>query len=776
MKLNFNFNFGAALCAAVTFIPAAAAAQPTAERPTVRGSVSDATGAAVTGAAVHVVSGTTTRTTMTDGRGAFTVDDLPPGATSVRVTSPGFAPFAAEVKNRGKAVVVVLVPEVRAEQLTVHGSRVTVDRLRSATRTDTPLRDVPQAIGIVTRALIDDQRMRGMSDLVRYVPGVGIAQGEGNRDTPVLRGNSSTADFFEDGIRDDVQYFRDLYNVERVEVLKGPNAMTFGRGGVGGLINRVPRRADGARTREASVQAGSWDERRVTADVGDRLGRLDARLTAVYEDSGSYRAGAGGERYGVNPTFTLPLGARTSVRGSYEHFHDDRTADRGIPSFQGRPVATGTGTFFGSADRSFATATVDSFSATLERHGARFDVRNHVRYTVYDKFYQNVFPGAVSTDGARVSISAYNNATDRRNVFNQTDVVFHPRTGPFAHTLLVGAELGRQETANFRNTGYFTSVRPDATSVTVAVSDPTTSLPLAFRQGATDANNHGVATTAAAYVQDQVVLTGWLQAVAGVRYDRFAVDFENRRLGTAIDTVDGMVSPRLGLLVKPRPMVSLYASHTLSFLPRAGEQLSSLTLTNRALEPEEFRNFEVGAKWDLAGVALAAAAYRLDRRNVAVPDPVDPAVSRLVDGQRARGIELSASGSVTGAWTIVAGYALQSGEILESLSATAPKGARLAHLPRHSFSVWNRYDFSPAWGAGLGVVHRGEVFTSTDNRVVLPAHTRVDAALFGGLGRFRGQVNVENLLDDAYYAFAHSNDNITPGAPRTVRVSLTARF
>ena len=663
-----------------------------------------------------------------------------------------------------------------SDEVTVTGSTVKVDRITSATRTDTPLRDVPQAISVVTRTVIDDQRMRGIADLVRYVPGVGIAQGEGNRDTPVLRGNSSTADFFEDGIRDDVQYFRDLYNVDRVEVLKGPNAMTFGRGGVGGVINRVPRKADGSRARAISLQGGSWNERRVTADVGDRFGRLDARITAVYEDSGSYRDGVGLGRYGVNPTFKFALSPWTMLRAGYERFHDDRTADRGIPSFEGRPLPGDPATFFGSADLSFATVTLDAFTATLERKTARLSVRNHTRYAVYDKFYQNVFPGAVNAVGTQVALTAYNNATDRRNVFNQTDVVFQTHTGALAHTLLAGGELGRQATDNFRNTGYFTSLGPNATSVTVPVGAPTTSLPIEFRQGPTDADNDGVATVAAVYAQDQVAIADRVHLVVGVRYDRFAVDFRNHRTGIAVESTDGRVSPRVGLVVKPWRPLSLYASHTRSFLPRAGEQLSSLSPTNRALDPEEFRNDEIGAKWDLEWLSFTAAVYRLDRGNVAVPDPVLPEVSHLVDGQRTKGLELGATGSLTRAWTIMAGYAYQDGEILSSLSPTARAGARLAQLPAHSFAVWNRYDLSRRWGVGLGVIHRGDVFASTDNTVVVPAFTRVDAGVFGTFGRFRGQVNVENLQNERYFAYANSNNNITPGSPRSVRVALTTRF
>lgn len=780
MKLNFIFTFSVGLLAtgftAAGPASAAGATAAQAQPLTVRGTVVDSTGAAVQGADVQVLADGTVQATVTDAEGRFRFEGVPAGDARVTVVRRGFAPFEADVRDRRKALTVVLVPEGRSEQVTVRGSRVTLDRITSATRTDTPLRDVPQSIGVVTRALIDDQRMHGIADVVRYVPGVGIAQGEGNRDTPVLRGNSSTADFFEDGIRDDVQYFRDLYNVERVEVLKGPNAMTFGRGGAGGVINRVPRKADGSESREVTAQAGSWNERRVTADVGRRLGRVDTRLTAVYENSGSYREGVGLERYGFNPTLAFALGARTTLRAGYEHFTDDRTADRGIPSFAGRPLPGDPATFFGSADRSFATVTLDAFSATLEHRAGRITVRNNLRYAAYDKFYQNVFPGAVNAAGTHVAITAYNNATDRRNAFNQTDIVLQPRTGPLAHTLLLGAELGRQATGNFRNTGYFTTLGPDATSVTVTVDSPTTSLPIDFRQSASDADNHGVATVAAFYAQDQVALAERLHAIVGLRYDRFAVDFRNDRTGIAVDSTDGMVSPRLGLLLKPWPPLSLYASHTRSFLPRAGEQLSSLSPTNRALDPEDFRNDEVGAKWDLSGLAFTAAAYRLDRGNVAVPDPVDPAISHLVDGQRTRGVELGMSGAVTRAWTIVAGYAYQDGEITHSLSPTARAGARLAQLPEHSFSVWNRYELSRTWGVGLGVIHVGEVFTSTDNAVVVPAFTRVDAGVFGTFRRFRGQVNVENVLDERYYAFAHSNNNITPGSPRAVRLALTTRF
>ena len=739
-----------------------------ADAPRAAGTVVDATGAPVAAATVRVLGTEVATASDAEGRFALEVE-----AARVEVSYPGFAPAEIDVRA-DKTVKVVLVPEGVAEHVTVRG--VAPLRTTTAMRTDTLLRDVPQAVTVIPRAAIRDQAMRGMSDAIRFVPGVGVAQGEGNRDQLVFRGNSSTSDFFVDGVRDDVQHIRDLYNVERIEALKGANAMTFGRGGVGGVVNRVPRRADWSNAREVAVQAGAWGERRASADLGRGLGTAALRVTGVYEDSESYREGFDLRRYGINPTAALRVGERTTLRAGYEHFHDDRTADRGVPSYQGLPLPTAPSQFFGDADRSRADATVDALSAAVEHAGAT-TVRSTLRYASYDKFYQNVFPGAVNAAGTHVALSAYNNSTARTNLFSQTDLVFKPRTGSVAHTVLVGTELGRQVNDDRRLTGYFTGVSPTTTSILVPLSSPTTDAPVEFRPSATDADGHGVATVAALYAQDQVELSRHVQAVAGLRYDRFAVDHHNNRTGVDVERVDNVLSPRLGLIVKPAKTMSFYAGYTKSFQPRAGEQLGSLTVTNQTLEPEEFRNYEVGAKWDLpAGVAATLAAFDLRRSNVAVADPLDPSVIHLVDAQRTRGLEAGVSGTITGAWTVMGGYAYQDGEITASISPAAQAGARLANVPRHSFSLWNRYDLTPAWGLGLGVIHRGDSFTATDNTVTLPAFTRVDAALFGRVGRVRGQVNLENVLDTGYYASAHNNNNITPGAPRALRVSLGTTF
>ncbi len=751
----------------------------------VAGRVVDSSNGAIAGAKVIAVSDRSgaSASTVTNQQGEFEIV-MDSGRYTVRVSANGFAEVSRRV-TLGEAAIgtadfTLAVAGVH-ELVTVDapgGYRVGV--VSSATKTMTPLRDVPQSVSVISSALIADQRMSSMADVTRYMPGVGFAQGEGNRDTPILRGNSTTSDFFVDGVRDDVQYFRDVYNVERVEALKGPNAMIFGRGGAGGVINRVTRQADWGQSREVSLQAGAWNNKRVTADYGRGLNQsLALRATALYERSDSYREGVGIERYGFNPTAALRIGPNTMLRASYEYFHDERVADRGVSSLGNRPLVTEPGAFFGDPVQSPTDATVNLGSVTLEqRFGSRVTLRNRISYGDYDKFYQNVFPGAVNAAAGTVAISAYNNLTARQNLFNQTDVIVLARTGRIGHTVLAGAEFGRQETENFRTTGYFTSLGSTVSTFNAPLSSPTISLPLQFRQSASDADNRGVTTIAGLYAQDQIALTTRLQAVLGLRVDRFQAGVTNNRIAADFSGDDTLVSPRLGLVYKPVEPLSVYGSYSLTYQPRAGEQLSSLSVTNQALDPEEFKNYEVGVKWDVVpAFAVTAALYRLDRGNVVVPDPNNPTLSSLVDAQRTTGLELGLNGNVTRSWSVAGGYAYQDGEITRSISATAQAGAELAQLPKHAISLWNKYDFTPRIAAAIGVVNRSDVFTSTDNTVVLQGWTRIDTAFYYNLtAMLRAQVNIENLFDKRYFLNAHSNTNITPGAPRGVRVALTTRF
>ncbi|MGZ8369773.1 MAG: TonB-dependent receptor [Caulobacteraceae bacterium] len=690
-----------------------------------------------------------------------------------------FASGTAWADAAGDSTMMLADGTVRLSPLTVMAARkdnrLPAIRTTSATKTDTPLRDMPQAVAVIPAEVIKDMSMQSMADVVRYTPGVTMGQGEGHRDAPTIRGQSTTADFFVDGVRDDVQYYRDLYNAERIEVLKGPNAMIFGRGGGGGVINRVTRKADWASGREVTLEAGTFEHRRATADLNQPInGNLSARLTAMVEDSGSYRDFVGVQRWAVNPTLSWLASDELAVTLGYEHYDDDRTVDRGIPSSNGRPSPAGRSTFFGDPSQSYATTGVNLFNATIDYASpSGFRVRNHTLIGDYAKFYQNVYPaGPLKADGD-VDIAAYSNDTQRLNLFNQTDVTFDLNTGPVRHRMLVGAELGRQTTDNFRKTGTFST----GAFYPVPFASPTViGVPVTFAQSATDGDNRTEATVAAAYIQDQIELSPMLQVIAGVRFDAFDLDFHNNRNGQDLGRRDTLVSPRLGVVFKPIEPMSFYGGYSVSYLPASGDQFSSLTATSSTLEPEKFENYELGAKWEIRpSLVLTAAVYRLDRTNTTAQGPVAGTIVQT-GSQRSRGLEVELSGQITEAWQVISGYAWQDAEITSTTSVAAA-GSRVPLVPRDTFSLWSKYQLTPMWGLGLGVTNQSSMYAAIGNKVKLPGFTRVDAAVFVDLTEtLSAQLNIENLFDETYFPTSHGDNNIMPGSPRAARVSLTTRF
>ncbi len=651
--------------------------------------------------------------------------------------------------------------------------RYLVTTARSSLRTLTPLREVPQSVTVLGSQVLSDLGLQTMGRAMEYAPGVTMGQGEGHRDAPTIRGQSTTADFFVDGVRDDAQYFRDSYNVSQLDVLKGANAMTFGRGGGGGVINRVMKQAEWTPTRMVRLETGSFEERRVSLDVGQGLtSRAAARLNALHETSGSFRDFASYEKSGVNPTIAL-LAGRVKLNAGVEHFTDRRTVDRGIPSANGRPSALSTRGFVGDPDQSRSSMTVDGAHVLAELdNGHGVVVRSHTRALRYDKFYGNVFANsAVNAAGTSLSLGAYNTSTDRRSVFQQNDVALTSQHGGIKQTLLIGTELSRQATENVRLTGYFDN---STTSRMVSVSAPTVRTPVTFRASASDADNAAVANVAAMFAQQQLHLGPYLQVVAGARFDRFAINVRDRRTDATVARVDRMVSPRAGLVLTPTPSLSLYGSLGTTALPSSGDQFSSLSATTATLQPERFRNQEAGMKWaPLEALELTTAWYRLDRSNSAAPDPNNAALLVQTGRQRTTGVEFGVSGAVTSRWDILGGAAVQNARIVQRTSA-ARAGATVPLVPRTTLSLWNKVRVSRRASIGAGVVHQSQRYAAIDNSVVLPAFTRVDGGLFVTLPlALAMQLNVENLLGTRYFATSHGNNNIMPGAPRLLRLSLS---
>jgi catecholate siderophore receptor len=679
-----------------------------------------------------------------------------------------------------------------------------------ATKVNTPLVNIPQSISVVTKEFIKDQNFQSVTDVTRYVPGVAIHQGEGNRDELVIRGVDSSANFFVNGFRDDVQYFRDLYNTQSIEVLKGPSALTFGRGAGGGLLNRTLKEADGTRIYEATVQTGSYWDRRVTLDAGQAVNEsFAARLNMMYEGSNTFRDFGKLERYGINPTVTYKPNDTTKVRLSYEYYHDERTADRGNPSQAVSTIAPGSTranpalpfapngdltAFFGSPSLNVARATVQTGMAIIEHDFENgLTVKNSTLAAQYLKFYQNVYPGngpflgAVNVADTAFNRAAYNNTTNRDNIFNQTDFVYKGATGPIFHTVAFGTEFGRQSGISFRRTGIFAN---GLNTIEGDPFNPTFFGPVDFIHHSTGGNPDGVANADAnskyhlniqsAYARDTIEVTRWLQLIGGARFDRFDLTATDMNVpgGKTRNRVDDKVSPQAAVILKPIETLSIYGMYSVSYLPASGDQFSTLNDGTLILEPQKFENKEVGVKWNINPRLLwTAAVYDLERTNVPIADSANPGFFLPSGSHQIRGFETALNGYVTSNWQSVFGYAYTDARITSNTSATVVVGNRVQLVPFHQFSWWNKYQITPVWAASVGLIYFSDSFANSDNLVKLPGFFRVDAGIYAKINEtWRAQLNVENIFDKGYWASADGNNNLSPGNPRTFRLLLTARF
>jgi catecholate siderophore receptor len=660
-------------------------------------------------------------------------------------------------------------------------------------KTNTLLIDTPQSVTAIPKEVMQDQSVQSVADSVRYVPGVTAAQGEGNRDALVFRGNITTGDFFVDGIRDDVQTYRDFYNTERLEVLKGPNGMIFGRGGAGGVFNRVTKEAGWKPIRELSVSYGSYNQKRTSIDVGDAINDIAAfRINAVYEKSDSYRNGVDLERYGINPTVTIQPSDQTKIVLGVEYFKDSRIADRGVPSLQSGANSSATknlgnrpyrindySQFFGNAKLSPTETETKAFNASIEH---TFDngmtIKNKTRYADYDKFYQNVFASSSVNTSNNMNLGAYYDATDRKNLINQTDLTFDFKTLGIQHQFLVGMEIGSQRTDNSR------LLPPGGESLgSISALDPIYTSSITFNN--LNRNQKSTVDIFGLYIQDQIHLNEQWQAIVGLRQDKFKTDYDGFSNGPSSfiseNVTDNLLSPRAGLIFKPQNNISFYTNYSLSYVPRAGDQLTSIAANNVNADPEKFINYEIGAKWDITPqLSLTSAIYKLERQNVGITNPGGATLPLvLLDGQQTTGLELGLAGQINSKWSLFGGVTLQDGEVTKQQGSIL-KGAALGQTPDRMFSLWNRYQINETWAVAIGAVSRSEMYAQSPTAsasTILPGYTRYDLAVFAKIDeKTRLQLNIENITNKDYALFAHNNNNITPGSPISARATLIYNF
>ncbi|MES2950142.1 MAG: TonB-dependent siderophore receptor [Pseudomonadota bacterium] len=661
----------------------------------------------------------------------------------------------------------------------------------TATKGNAPLRDIPQSVNVVPAQLLKDQGAQSMQDALRNVPGVAFSSGDGQRDQVMIRGFTAIADQFIDGVRDDALYFRDLSNVERIEVLKGPSAVLYGRGSSGGLINRVTKKPKfGGTSGEVALSVGSFDLKRIEGDFNVAVTESAAlRLNLAREESGSYRDQQFLDRSSIAPSLALKLGRQTDLLLQYTTARDQRLTDFGIPALNGRPVDVPASTYYGSGTArkdDTNTTQVESFTAVLNhRFTERFSVRNTTRSSSYELDRYNTLTGG-TTDPVALTVGRTRSFVlrDERGWFNQTDFTYNSTAGGFQQEWLFGLELGQQ----MRRAESVSGGTVDRVSILNPGRVPVPAIPAASYLADSAIPSHTQQDVVGIYLQDRITLAKGWKALIGGRFDQFkqATRFD-RKLGD-LERTDTSFSPRAGLVWQPADSQSYYLSYSRSFQPSA--EAFALAANNTANTPEFTRNIEAGSRLDFLDGALAvtAAVFNLERSDIKNTDPANPAQQINVGTQRTNGLELTANGRLPGQWDVSAGYAFLDGQMTQSVASVSslqlpvvsvPSLGKVPSLtPRHSAFVWGMKDLGNGFSLGGGLNYVGERYTSLTNLVTLPAYLTADVAAVYKTGRYEMGVNVKNVTDQKYIVSSHgSNDNlIVPGSPRALQATLRMKF
>ena len=690
------------------------------------------------------------------------------------------------------------------DEIIVTGKYLFSDQI-NALKSPTPIIDVPQSLSIVTADQITNQGFDSIGDIINYIPGTTNTQGEGHRDAVVFRGVRSTADFFVDGVRDDVQYYRGLYNIEQVEILRGANALLFGRGGTGGLINRVTKKGQiGEQFTGYKAAIDTFGAFGVEVDSNFATSDTSAfRLNAMYESLNNHRDFYEGDRIAINPTARFALSPTTTIDLSYEYIDNQRFIDRGIPvndlaGGDGEPIEAFKDIVFGDSELNTSEAKAHVLRATVTQDfSENFKGVFNASYSDFDKLYQNFYAQdlrALTADGTGgiVRLDGYVDTTLRKSFNLSANLIGEFDTGGIHHTVVTGAEY--RDTSN--DNDRFNPVFPFGVVNNPDREDFTISRPLnlsggqgidsdgnAFTVAFADVNDNTEADIKvfSAFVQDEIALSDKFDVVLGLRFDSFDFEVDDLAAGVTRSRKDEKISPRAGLIFKPKENVSLYGSYSQSFLPRSGGQFASVSDSTALFEPDEFESLEAGLKWDFVpGLSFTAAYFQNEQTIDASPDGAPEDLERR--GLEVDGFELQLEGQMTERLYVRAGYAHLSGKTDFNDAGIAQEFPR--ELPENTFSIWSNFQVTNQFGLGFGATYQDEAFISdldigapSASHPKLPAFTRLDAAAYYDVNDdLRVQVNIENLTDTVYFPSSHSTHQATVGTPLHARFTVSGRF
>jgi catecholate siderophore receptor len=654
------------------------------------------------------------------------------------------------------------------------------------------LQNTPQSVTVVSDKLMQAQGLTRLQDALKNVPGITLNAGEGaaRGDTVNLRGFSAFNDFFLDGVRDAAIYDRDDFDLQEVEVIKGPSATLFGRGSTGGAINQVSKTATLAPLRTLTADVGTNDEYRAVADIDQPLSPSAAfRLDLMGETSHvADRDDVKNRRWGVAPTLAFGIGGPTTLTLAYLHQQEDNVPDVGIPFVNGRPAPVPRDADFGlTSDR--ATADDDIVTARLKHDfSPNLSVADTVRYANYAFDYRFVAPNFGSNaptagaplDSILVGRDSPSSSGVQTNLTEQLDLTARFATGPLHHVLVTGVELARQSNGLDRYDNPFNANNNWIPETPLLDPAPNAAMPAEPVSAVQDTT----AYSQAIYATDTIGLGRDFDLIAGLRLDRFAASYNQITVASDallhLDHVDHVASPHVALVFKPTPTQSYYLAYGTSFDPSA----EALTLTTKTadLGPEKGTTYEAGAKttWLGGGLLLTGAIFRTEVANAQTNDPDNPTITVLNGDERVQGLELGAVGHLTSRLSINAGYTYLDGETIGSGTA-ADVGKVLQNLARNSVNLWTEYHLTPAWEVGVGGNYLGKRYADFAQTAAVPSYVVWNAMTSYRINpQLKLQLNAINLFDKLYYDGLYytsaAENHAIPGAGRTVKLAVQAAF
>ena len=706
------------------------------------------------------------------------------------------------------------MPEVVIEAT---GSVYNPSRLQSPKYTE-PLRDIPQSITVIPKAVIEDRGAFSLRDVLKNTPGISMQAGEGGAasgDNLSIRGFSARSDIYLDGLRDYAAYNRDPFNTEQVEITKGPSSSTVGRGSTGGSINTVSKMANLTDSVSTSVSAGTSSLYRSTMDVNEKLSEHSAfRLNGMYHTANTPgRDDVSMERYGIAASLGTGLGTDTRFMANYQRLEESNIPDYGLPwvPSNGTFVGAGAGlssiknqappvsfnTFYGLSGVDYEKIQTDHFTAIFEHDFTQnVRLRNATRYSRSHRDSVSTSPRFRDVDptaGIQYT-TALNRQLQRRQQFtemfgNQTNLVADFTTGAVKHALVTGMEfyLEHQQNANAAGISSVTDVFNTGVNVAPSGAPNTGDLTTSTYPGL-PAPTEAYLYTVSAYAFDTMKIGRHWEINTGLRYDHMYATVSLPGNAPGYANADDLFSYKAALIYKPVKQGSIYFGYGTSFNPtldgasNAGLSLSTSATNNTSvgLNPEHTSSFELGTKWDVLEerLSLTAALFRSEKTNARTTDA--SGITTVGGNQVVQGIEFSATGNITKKWQVFAGYAFMQSKTLASSNAP-DVGQVLSNAPNQTFNLWTTYNILEKMQVGFGAQYMGVRASSNGNTTTssvryAPCYWTMDAMLsYKFTEKFSLRLNIYNLANERYVG-SLGGGQFVPGAGRSAALTASIKF